>query len=85
MTPDDGMLIRTDQALNSLSDAPGSLWGQWQRAQPPRTPPQINETCCCRLELIDSQLKADKAFNGARRTPRLYDCHISPSVAVRKG
>lgn len=28
MTRDDGMLIRTDQALNSLSDAPGSLWGQ---------------------------------------------------------
>lgn len=27
MTWDDGMLIRTDQALNSLSDAPGSLRG----------------------------------------------------------
>lgn len=52
---------------------------------PPPTQPnpfQINEPYCCRLERIDRQLKADKAFTGARRSPQQpYDCHISLTLA----
>lgn len=67
MTGDDGMLIRTDQALNSLSAAAGWPWGAGRGGE--RGPLQINEQRCCRLEAIDSRLKADKAFRAACPPP----------------
>lgn len=56
-----------------------------EREAPPPHSLQINEPCCCRLERIDSQLKADRAFIGARRThARLWLSYFTNRVPVRK-